>query len=221
METKDLRIKVLIDFDGTLFDSKEYKKVLNQVLVNAGMKEEDVLREYENWKISNNNHANPAAFALSLYDSDRYKKHFKVDRESLSTSINEAVNSASKYLFKDSVSFLKGIDRSKYQPIIFTFGNKEFQRLKIEACGLADLVEDVVYSESPKIGTIAGLVDSGESFIVIDDEMSYLKGVESNFPNARIFPIDRYGKLGQGTESLSEISDGFSRVPVENDLARS
>lgn len=188
------KTKIFIDFDGTLFDSRRFKRDVHQIPVDLGLDREVVEKAYEEWKKTH--HADPIAMLRWLATTNRFDRVEEAIKRT-----QEIIDNSGDYLFDDALDFLKRIDRTRFSPILFTLGYESFQNEKILRCQIEHFFDEVIYTEIEKIQSLAELA-SGEGFFVIDDTVKFLQAVRAEFAGSgNVIGIDRYGENDHNGES--------------------
>lgn len=181
-----MKIKLFIDFDNTLYDSRFLKKDLFEILQNQGFSEEEVLRAYE--KASSNYQYSPTNHLEELLKI----KSFNV--KVTGAIIESLYLNAPEHLFKDSIRFLKSLDRKKFEVDLLTLGDTKFQKRKVEASGIVKYFDNIYYCKKQKWIFLKTLVKPSEKFYLIDDRGDALFNISKDYKECVPIEINRTEK---------------------------
>ncbi|MBU1074752.1 HAD hydrolase-like protein [Patescibacteria group bacterium] len=138
-------MKIVLDFDHTLFDTEKFKQALQGRLAMFGVTVDQFNSNYRIVKEQ-----------LGHYD---YQEHLRLlaqeeelDENDLLLNFNEIVNSANEFLFPDVLNFLESLKAiSKSELYLLTFGQDKFQQAKVEASGIRPYFKEVVDTVDSKL----------------------------------------------------------------------
>jgi len=127
-------MKIYIDFDGTLFDStKHYQEYKN------------IFKKYN--------------IDIESYSNKEYKKEKNYDiltkkiikEYNLNPSIYKEIDKiySEKLIFKDAITFLKKY-HNKYELILLTLGNIDYQQKKINKTNISKYFKDIIITNKDK-----------------------------------------------------------------------
>lgn len=169
-----LRTRIFIDFDATLFSTPTFKLDLFEFYRNAGYAEQEVQECYEQ---------ECADYKYSIKGNlERLEKMHPYDQEKVNILMSELYKKVPEYLYDDSVEFLRSIDRNKYEVNLLSLGDIEFQSEKINHSGLAGLFDNVLITEQQKWDFLEDKVGEREKFFIIDDRADTAKEIKQKFP---------------------------------------
>jgi len=163
-----------IDLDSTLYDTpKLVDDILNDISEkinqNTNKNKNDILQElkamFNRDKIYN-------VYELARYFASKYE----IDEKVLINSISNIIENGEKYVFDDSINFLKRIKQKENTIYILTYVTKndiEYQCAKIKGSKLANYVDNVIITSMPKFN----LDLKYENGIFIDDNTKDLEGL--------------------------------------------
>jgi hypothetical protein len=199
-----MKTKLFIDFDGTLFDTKCYKAKIFAVFLELGFSEEEIEKSY--YDECQGYLYNPKRQAKRLDDI----KHFNLDLAK--QKLDALHNSVQECIFPDSEDFLKTINREKYEVVLLTLGDEEFQRSKFENSGLEKYFDKTLYPTIQKWDYLEDIVKENEKFIIIDDRGDTCAKISTGFVNVTAIEINRK------TTALDpmEPKDEFGGIKVNN-----
>jgi len=128
---------LLIDFDGTLFNTDEFKiQLFNFVSFKYAINKETLHLTYEQYKNE-----------IGIYDFFLHISSFiRIDFDELEKSItNHFLNKSSNFLFSDAITFLE--NNNKYHIVIYTLGDDRFQKLKFKVANILERIPRIIIQE--------------------------------------------------------------------------
>ncbi|MCL5410372.1 MAG: HAD hydrolase-like protein [Patescibacteria group bacterium] len=199
-----MKTKIFIDFDNTLYDTRFLKKDLFEVLQSQGFSKEEVLAAYK--KATSNYNYSPTNHLEELLKIKSF------NTKATAAIIESLYLDAPEHLFKDSVSFLKSLDRKKFEVDLLTLGDTDFQKRKVEASGITKYFDNIYYCEEQKWIFLKTLVKPNERFYVIDDRGDALFEISKDFKLCYTIEINR---TAEPLDSMEKPSP-YSGVSVVN-----
>lgn len=178
-----MKIKLFIDFDNTLYDTRFLKKNLFEVLEGKGFSKTEVLSTYE--KASSNYNYSPKSHL------DELLKVREFNAKATEAIIESLYLDAPEHLFNDTIGFLKSLNREKFEVDLLTLGDSEFQKRKVKASGIDKYFDKIYYCEDQKWIFLKTLVEKDEKFYVIDDRNDALYKICEEFKNCVPIEINR------------------------------
>ena len=178
---------IFVDFDDTIFNTKNFKREYFSVFKKAGISKELFDRTYY--------------FKNGIDDGKiyHYEKHLekleKVTGKDLSETKKELVKfleNTSRFVFRDFWKFATLLkDQNK---ILLSFGCLPFQGIKIESCGVTGEFDKVITTcgkKSRKIAKTLKTKKNGDKIFFLDDRPEQLEDVRENIPNIFCIRIRR------------------------------
>lgn len=153
--------KIYIDFDGTLFDTDKFYEDFLGICFKYKLNKEKI------------DLANKLLFPESyLFNMDKLIDYL-IKEYNISFSFKNEVNNlfSNKYVFPDVISSLEVL-KNKYELIILTYGEYNYQNKKIEKSSLKDYFKDIIITD--KIKSTLDNVDYKNS-IFIDNNPKEIK----------------------------------------------
>ncbi len=141
-----------IDFDSTLYDTS---KLTNEMLTaiawlihtkNPSIDASEIFDEGKNLFNSQNFYN---IFELCSFFADKYN----LDEKELAKSVNHIVDDGSKFVFDDSIEFLKRLKTEGHSANLLTFAvkqNTDYQLQKIKGSGLGKYFDSIIITSTPK-----------------------------------------------------------------------
>lgn len=185
----DIKNIFFIDFDDTLFDTKKFKKELIDVFKKNGISEAQFRESYYARK-GGEDVFSPEAQIRML------KKKYNIDSRRLIFDFNDFIRDLSRFLFKDTASFLKKIKSKKNYLILLSYGDAKFQKKKILNSGIADFFNEIIVTRGIKLAVMEKheLTKISKRVIFIEDHPEQLdavmKKISSNNKNELLKKID-------------------------------
>ncbi len=138
-------MKIVLDFDHTLFDTEEFKQALQDRLAMFGVTVDQFNSNYRIVKEQ-----------LGHYDHQEHLRLLaqeeELDENDLLLSFNEIIATANEFLFPDAVEFLEVLKSiSKSELYLLTFGQDKFQQAKVEASGIKPYFKKVIDTIDSKL----------------------------------------------------------------------
>lgn len=205
------KLTLFIDFDGTLFNAKDFKPLLfNYMAEVCGVsleKVEDAYRSPEVYGQGTSANAGPRV-QLGVIAKQNPELMAGKDISVLMDRVTDFVASnARDYVFQAAAEQLhayKAFDSCDFELRLITVGGEEYQRLKVENSGLLELFEaEPIYITEPKQRAMLKTAGNAQ-FILLDDsdhEVDLANELSENDPH--------YVVLGK------KVSDGALPDPQE------
>ena len=200
-----MKTKILIDFDGTIFNTEQLKENLFSLLESAGFTTEEILRGYRD---------ECKDFKFSINGMlGRLSKVRQFDIANARDGVEKIYEKTPKWIFDDLYPFLSKIDRKKYEVSIFTLGDLDFQKKKAESSGIANYFDNIYYTDKQKWDSLAKIVSKDEEFILVDDRPDTISKISSYYVNATALQIYRKEK---DIDDPMLKKTGFENVRIRN-----
>lgn len=169
-------MKVFLDFDNTLLHTRKLVNTLYKpYLESQGIPLEKIESTFSTFASG----VDPAKEAFSI---EKHLAKLAVEKEKESECLrvsHDLFRRAKEFLFPDAVSFLQNL--SPYEAILLTYGDSEFQTLKIEASGIGSFVSEICITEGSKLEEMVKHVDEEEVFAFVDDHGEYFASLKKKF----------------------------------------
>jgi FMN phosphatase YigB (HAD superfamily) len=174
-------MKILLDFDDTLFHTAKFKEDLIGVFESCGVSPEDFKKHYYDYPPNDKNDLKRYVFESHI---DRLEEVLGIDGANLRKKAHEFLSDTSEYLFSDVKDFLKSF--SKDDLLIISFGC-EFLKIKIGNTGIGEKVSEIVTTDKLKEFATKKLLEreefDNEKIFFLDDRIDHLGSVKSKFPD--------------------------------------
>ncbi|MFA7209535.1 MAG: HAD hydrolase-like protein [Parcubacteria group bacterium] len=197
-------MKIFIDFDDVLFNTKKFKDDYLEVFAAYGISKEVFERFYYDPQ---------SVGGIKKYDPIRHiGRIFKKEKEigkNLEKSVMDFVSDTSRYVFPDVTGFLKKF--RKEELFIVSYSLTDFQKAKISNSGIGDFFKAIEIGSELKEKAVAGLIDregidlSKENVYFIEDRISHIESVKRKYPVIRTILLKR--KEGRYADGKNELCD--------------
>lgn len=175
-------MKFYIDFDYTMFDAMEFHKARYEEMkcYNISMEELKALEKEI-----------PEKEGRLINLDDVYSKiseKYKLPKEEVLGKIHTIMDNCHKYLYEDTIEFLKYLKSRGHELYILTWGDKELQYQKIQKSGIEQYFEQIILTEEMKFNIDIDYKNG----IFLDDNPRDLEGLYKNNP-IEVIRIKRNG----------------------------
>lgn len=171
----------IIDFDDTLFDAEHFKKDIASVFTSFGVSPQIFWESYKE--------ARDSSDGKTLYTFDRHlqiltKDYIFIDIEKAKSELDSLLNSATDYLFPDSLDFLNNLKKRGLDLILLSLGEENFQFKKLEKTGLNSFFKQIFLVNDSKLNVLPKILnDHSGRPIFINDKIKETKEVAQNYPH--------------------------------------
>lgn len=169
-------MNIIFDFDHTLFDTSRFLTALSENFATRGISKSTF---YKALTIAYDakHMFQPSHFLYALAESKNSSyKLFEKQLISFCGSLNT-------YVYPDVISFLQTIQQSNHTFLLLTFGDEQFQRMKIEGAGLVPYFERVIVTDNVAKDEEVEKLSSGKQTMFIDDNPVALMAVKRHAPH--------------------------------------
>lgn len=198
-----------LDFDYTLFDTHAFREGLYEILEKNGF-DKTYLALTPEMKTNGQKLLNIKELFKNLSESRNIPlKNFLEPLEELYARCDE-------FVYDDSVEFIKYLKSKNNRLCVLTWGEKEFQKEKLQASKLYDYFDGIIYAEQLKYT----LDLDYEKGIFVDDSVRDLEGLYNQ--NAKqVFRIKRKnGKNSDKELNIKEILEFNSLKELQEYLEK-
>ncbi len=192
---------VLLDFDRTLFDTDNFLFEIKKIFKTIGINENTFISSYKKVK---------------PYNIKKHLDLLKLNRQNKSliqAKLNKLADNSKKYLFSDTIKFLKFLNKNNIKCILVTYGNKEFQNNKIKKSNIKIYLDDIYITSNNqnKINIYKNIItkNKNKSFIIIDDLKTNTENVTKKINHMNSIRINR-------NKNNTEISNFEKYYEVKN-----
>ncbi|MFH1425898.1 MAG: hypothetical protein ABIG66_00480 [Candidatus Kerfeldbacteria bacterium] len=172
-------MRILVDFDYTLFNTEAMRRALIAVLEPFGVDENTYRSTEQEAKLDGVYHL--TEHVRLLVGGDKQGEALE--------KMKAVVDNAGEFLYPDALPFLK--DHSEHDVTVLSFGLPEWQERKIAGAGIDELVDEVVATEQSKEEIVKQW--EGEDVVFINDRGSEIDAMHAVLPNAKYVWLRRDG----------------------------
>lgn len=133
-------MKVYIDFDGTLFDTDRYTKDFMNIFHEYDINEE-IFDETKKILFNENK-----LFNINVI-IDYFIEKYDIDIQ-LRRKIDDLLNHS--YIYSDVLDCLNMLVNNGYELYLLTYGDKDFQKMKIDASNISKYFKEIIITEKDK-----------------------------------------------------------------------
>ncbi len=173
-------MKIFIDFDDVLFNTKDFTVFLQEIFKNFGIEKELFRQTYEEVK----KHTGGKNFSYTFEAHVRaLQGRLEFDSAALLQVLKKETEDISKFLFSDTFPFLEFLRKQGYSAWVLSFGDNSYQMMKIQCSGIGDRVEGVIITQESKECALQqqGLTGNEKAYF-FDDRVHFLEGAKKIFP---------------------------------------
>lgn len=194
-------LKIFIDFDDAMFNTKSFIKELIKVFNKHGVSEKKFRETYKAYKTV-------VRKGLKLYDPKKQinllEKLYGINGKQLEKDVYNFLYDTSAFILKDVEPFLKKLKKKNLY--LISYGDN-FSKKKIGATGLTKYFTKIKVTDklkSHEIGIIFGK-DKRTPFVFIDDRIDQIDAVKKRFPQSITFFVKR--RIGRYNDMKSHHAD--------------
>ncbi len=155
---------IIFDLDYTLFDTKKFSLGFAQAI---GISQNVFISTYKKYFLDKNKSYN------YLKHFNYLKKEGKIDYgdKEFKNKINKFLKNASDYLFPEAVSLLDFLKKEKHELILLTYGDLEWQKMKIKNLLIKKYFNKIIITAKDKEKSLNFLKKKKEKIIIINDKI--------------------------------------------------
>ena len=174
---------IIIDFDDTLFDTQKFKKELSFCLLDVGIDEKMFWQTYAEARILSDGNF---SYSFKRHASILEKEGF--DYKQVLDNLNKVKEKINNFLFEDAIYFLESLKESKQDLYLLSLGDENFQKLKVEECGIAKYFKKVFFLGKDKELIVKEIFQENKDSNVffINDKIEESQKIKKDFPNINV-----------------------------------
>lgn len=206
-------MKIIFDFDHTVFNMSSMHTALNDAIVEVGI-------DLEDYKAAYNKETNWKSFNVESLAS-RLEKMTGKSASSIIRAYHKVSDVADLFIYDDVKEVLEQLRADGHILIMLSWGDSNWQLRKIEASGLKNYFEEIITVTELKADFLSKWADDLSDIVVIDDKPAELKAIEKVHPDLTLVRMKREnGKYSdQETPSgLEEVKDMKEVIELINKL---
>ncbi len=185
-------MKVFIDFDDTLFNTRDFVIDYSQLFVAAGLTPEVYEATYREAH-------RRMGESIEVYEAQTHtdtiaKQYPAIDIQTLKANVSEFLKDTSAYVFSDVKPFLEQTQRKGIQLYILSFGQSQFQSDKIAGTGLTSYFQDIFIVQEKKYEPIEAMMKRGdfdERVWFFDDRAEFVQDVNQRLSQVKTVQMMR------------------------------
>lgn len=171
-------MKIFIDFDDVLFETKKFVNDFDSIFIGNGISK-DKIKEFSK-SLSETSKCKKTPYSLER-EINFFKKTIDLDYDKLSGDAESFMENLKKYVFSDVDSFLKSFPKKDLY--LLSYGDVNFQKKKIINSGIGKYFGKIIISEDNKLDVISKIYkdykfSKNEKIILIDDRVENLEKIE-------------------------------------------
>ncbi|MCD4693780.1 HAD family hydrolase [bacterium] len=176
----------IFDLDYTLLDTNMFKEKLAQAME---ISEKDYNSTYTDFFYKKNNIRLPYHPSIHLNYLIKKNKVSLDRKEVIEKNILKVVENINKMLFIDAEKVLQEIKKRGYELILITWGNGEWQKLKIDNLKIKKYFNKIIRVDKSKEKCIDFLENSDDRKIIINDNLKESLKLKEKLKSSEIFLI--------------------------------
>jgi len=176
---------IICDFDNALFDTRRFLAELAREWGACGVSRSLFQRSYRS--VRRKGLYSPGRHVSALGPAATKKKGALLAR------VRHLQDGSRRLLFSDVIPCLRRWKRKGYRLILLTYGDRVFQRAKLQHSGLSPLFERVIVTSDPyKIAMVQRLAGRDGQAVIIDDNFDALRRLRRRVRDLRTIHVERY-----------------------------
>jgi len=179
-------MKIFIDFDDTLFNTKDFSSEYKKVFSTCGVCKDIFQELYYDYPQKEEG-------KLLKYDSqkhiERIGEECQMDVGELKSRVDELIKNTRKYIFSDSRNFLDNFRKNDL--VLVSYGKTQFQKNKIMHSGIAKYFGKIILTDDMKSKVIKKFLKPQEAFYFMDDRVEQVEDVKIKLPLGITFFVKR------------------------------
>ncbi len=178
-------MKIIFDFDHTLFSAKKLYLAWVKSFKEIGIKEELFQKVF-----------NDSKGGGELFDKDKIFNSLIEDKPEISYELLEekwvkSYNGSEEFLYADVLPFLERF-KEEYDFYILSYGRDEIQRYKIKRVNIEHFFKEIyITRDIDKVSVLDKFLDEKEKVVFVDDNPEVLSKVKKKFPDVTTVRINR------------------------------
>ncbi|MBZ9578448.1 HAD family hydrolase [Patescibacteria group bacterium] len=178
-------MKIIFDFDHTLFSAKKFYETLKYSLLKLKVDKKSFQKTYQESKSEGKNYRPSRQFELII------KEKPEISLKELEKSFKKVLNQSKQFLYSDVLPFLRKIKKD-FDLIIVSYGEEKFQSEKIKKSEVADYFKKFFISKDiNKVSIFKKFLKDNEKAVFVDDSPAALSEIKKNFLNITTIRINR------------------------------
>lgn len=196
-------MRIFIDFDDVIFNTKKFLVFLRDIFKEFGVTEELFRSAYQEMRSDVSGQNFCYNFEAHV---EKISKHVKVDEAALIKALYEGLEQAPAFVFQDVKPFLEYLKKEGYTVDVLSFGDKNYQALKIKKAGLGALIANILVTQESKERILKNqnIEPLGDVWF-FDDRVEFLENMKKSFPFMHTVLVSR--PEGRFTDTKNSFCD--------------
>jgi len=192
-------MKIIFDFDHTLFSNKRTVLLMKYLFEKLGVGETLFKTTFQGSKKKEGSYNPKEQFRLIL------KEKPDIALSELEKAYDEALNKSHDFLYPDTIPFLEK-NKDKFEFWLVTYGVKGYQEWKIKKSGIGEYFKEIIITRDvDKTSVLKKIVNKEEKAVFVEDNPNSLSEVKKILPQIIAIRINR----GEGKYYSSPESSGI------------
>lgn len=177
-------MRIILDFDHTLFDTPRLKETIQRIFINHGVTEDNFLRTFEESRGQGRDWKPERQFEIL--------KNLGIPSvDGIRQESYGVMKGSNLFLYEDTIPFLSRIYRN-HPLVLLTYGEDSFQKMKLDGCPDAiKYFDKIVITQNLYKDKEANELSQGKSAVFVDDNPRALAATKSCAPHIVTVRINR------------------------------
>jgi len=191
-------MKIILDFDNTIFNTLLMLNEFLKVFQEAGFTEEEFWNNYEKTK------EKMGGFDQEIFIDLLGNSSF-FDKKKTKEKMDNILSRASNFIYPDFADFAKSFN--KRDLILLSYGVTDFQKKKIDKSKIASVLSEIIITSKSKDKSFKIIRQKyqGEKLFFIEDNGEQIDRVKKEFPEVIALKMER--PQSRYIETKSELAD--------------
>ncbi|MFA7315034.1 MAG: HAD family hydrolase [Candidatus Magasanikbacteria bacterium] len=174
---------IIIDFDDTLFDTQGFKHELVRSLESLGISAELFWQTYNEARMLTDGN-----FSYSFERHARILERQGFDYDKVLQNFSLVKAKVKYFLFSDTIDFLESLKKSGHDLYLLSLGDSNFQKLKLEQCGIEKYFKQVFFRGKDKELVVKEILDKNKKsdIFFINDKIKENLKIKNYFSQIKI-----------------------------------
>ncbi len=207
-------MKIIFDFDHTLYDMMAMHQAIEEAMAGLGISQEtyyDAYTRVTNWK----------AFTVAAL-AQQLSRQAKVREQDVVDALEQVVKRSAEWLYPDVIDGLLKLSEAGHELYLLTWGDMEWQMKKIRQCDIMSLFREVISITQIKADYLkAWRQDGSERVMLIDDKPAELKMIEATGQDMELVRMRRPGAKYSDQETPQGMAEATNMDDILRFVARS
>ncbi len=179
------KIKIIFDFDHTLFSAKKFYKATQDAFKKLGVEGKLFQKTFQKSKGEGRDYNPERQFKLI------FEKEPKIKIKDLRKAFSNVLKDAPKFFYNDVSDFLKKWQKQA-DLILLSYGEEKFQGQKIEASKIGKYFKKIIITRDiEKLRPFKEIFTSNKKIIFVEDNPAALFRIKTIFPKVIAVRINR------------------------------